>query len=157
MACVCGTLYVKIPFYCRRYNYRCGKILEEAENEEWSIQQSSTDEADLAREEEEEEEEGRRDIELSDEHKEYTDKMEEVEKEELHLHELHEEDQEKLEDYADKLKEAEEEVLVDSVSDEQAQEDRQPAVMKWLKKPAMANLLAEEISDQQVIYCLLQC
>ena len=125
--------------------------MEEAENEEWSIQQSSTDEVDLAREEdeeEEEEEEGRRNIELSDEHKEYTDKMEEVEKEELHLHELHEEDQEKMEDHADKLEE--EEVLVDNVSDEQAQEDRQPAVMKWLKKPAMANLLAEEISDQQV-------
>ena len=126
--------------------------MEEAENEEWSIQQSSTDEADLAREEEEEEEEeGRRDIELSDEHKEYTDKMEVVEKDELHLHELHEEDQGKMEDYADKSEEKEEEeVLVDSVSDEQAQEDRQPAVMKWLKKPAMANLLAEEISDQQV-------
>ena len=126
--------------------------MEEAEREEWSIQQSSTDEADLAREEEEEEEEeeGRREIELSDEHKEYTDKMEEVEKEELHLHELHEEDQEKMEDYADKLEEEEEEVLVDNVSDEQAQEDRQPAVMKWLKKPAMANLLAEEISNQQV-------
>ena len=126
--------------------------MEEAENEEWSIQQSSTDEADLAREEKEEED--RREIELSDEHKEYTDKMEEVEKEELHLHELHEEDQEKMEDYADKLEE--EEVLVDNVSDEQAQKDRQPAVMKWLKKPAMANLLAEEISDQQVIYCLVQ-
>ena len=123
--------------------------MEEAESEEWSIQQSSTDEADLAREEEEEEEEeGRRDIELSDKHNEYTDKMEEVEKEGLHLHELHEEDQEKMEDYADKLEE--EEVLVDTVSDEQAQEDRQPAVMKWLKKPAMANLLAEEISDKQV-------
>ena len=38
---------------------------------------------------------------------------------------------------------------MDTVSDEQAQEDRQPVVMKWLKKPAMANLLAE-ISDQQV-------
>ena len=132
--------------------------MEEAENEEWSIQQSSTDEADLVREEEEEEEEeGRRDIELSDEHKEYTDKMEEVEKEEeTHLHELLEEDGEKMEDHTDKLVE-EEEVLVDTVSDEQAQEDRQPAVMKWLKKPAMANLLAEEISDKQVIYCLLQC
>ena len=72
--------------------------MEEAENKEWSIQQSSTDEADLAREEEEEEE-GRREIELSDEHKEYTDKMEVVEKEELHLHELHEDDQEKMVDY----------------------------------------------------------
>ena len=52
--------------------------------------------------------------------------------------------------YADKLEEEEgEEVLVDTVSDEQAQEDRQPVVMKWLKKPAMANLLAE-ILDQQV-------
>ena len=131
--------------------------MEEAENEEWSIHPSSTDEADLAREEEEEEED-RREIELSDEHKEYTDKMEEVEKEELHLRELHEEDQGKMEDYADKSEEKEEEeVLVDTVSDEQALEDRQPAVMKWLKKPAMANLLAEEISDQQVIYCLLQC
>ena len=127
--------------------------MEEAENEEWSIQQSSTDEADLAREEEEEEEEeGMRDIELSDKHKEYTDKMEEVEKEEeIHLHELHEEDGEKMEDHTDNLEEEEEEVLVDTVSDEQAQEDRQPAVMKWLKKPAMANLLAEEISDQQVL------
>ena len=108
------------------------KILEEAENEEWSIQPSSTDEADLAREEEEED---GREIELSDEHKEYTDKMEAVEKEELHLHELHEEDEEKMEDYFDILeKEEEEKVLVDNVSDEQAQKDRQPAVMKWLKK-----------------------
>ena len=50
---------------------------------------------------------------------------------------------------ADKLeKEEGEEVLVDTVSHEHAQEDRQPVVMKWLKKPAMANLLAEEISDQ---------
>ena len=116
--------------------------MEDAENEEWSIHPSSTDEADLVREEEED----RGNIELSKEH-EYTDKMEE---EEMHLHEQHEEDGEKMEDYADKLEEEEEEVLVDSVSDEQAQEDRQPAVMKWLKKPAMANLLAEEISDQQV-------
>ena len=75
--------------------------------------------------------------------------------EETQLYELHEEDGEKMEEYADKLEE-EEEVLVDTVSDEQVQEDRQPAVvMKWLKKPAMANLLAEEVSDQQVIYCLL--
>ena len=123
--------------------YRCGKILEEAENEEWSIHPSSTDEADLVREEEED----RGNIGLSKEH-EYTDKMEE---EQTHLHEQHEEDGEKMEDYADKLEEEEEKVLVDSVSDEQAQEDRQPAVMKWLKKPAMANLLAEEISDQQVL------
>ena len=94
----------------------------------------------------EDDEQDRRGIELSNEHKEYTDKMEEVEKEELHLHELHKEDEEKMEVYADNLEEEEgEEVLVDTVSDEQAQEDRQPVVMKWLKKPAMANL-AEEMS-----------
>ena len=99
----------------------------------------------------EEDGQDRREIELSNEHKEYTDKMGEVEKEELHLHELHEEDEEKMEVYADKLEEEEgKEGLVDTVSDEQAQEERQPVAMKWLKKPAMANLLAEEISDQQV-------
>ena len=78
--------------------------------------------------------------------------MEEVEnKEEARLFELHEEDGEKVEEYTDKLEE-EEEVLVDTVSDEQAQRDRQPAVMKWLKKPVMVILFAEviHVSDQQV-------
>ena len=74
---------------------------------------------------------------VGESHKEYTDEMEEVEcKEATCLYELHEEDGEKIEDYTDKLEEEEEEeevVLVDTVSDEQAQEDRQPAVMKWLK------------------------
>ena len=70
---------------------------------------------------------------VGESHKEYTDKMEEVEnKEETCLYELHEEDGEKIEDYTDKLEEEEEEVvLMDTVSDKQAQEDRQPAVMKW--------------------------
>ena len=69
---------------------------------------------------------------VGESHKEYTDEMEEVEnKEKAHLYELHEEDGEKIEDYTDKLEEEEEEeVLVDTVSNEQAQEDRQPAVMK---------------------------
>ena len=70
---------------------------------------------------------------VGESHKEYTDEMEEVEcKEATCLYELHEEDGEKMEDYTDKLEE-EVMVLVDTVSDEQAQEDRQPAVMKWLK------------------------
>ena len=133
-----------IPFIAG--DYCCGKILEEAET---TFQPSSINEADQIREEDEQE---RREIELSDKCKEYIDEMEVVEKEaELHLHELHEEDEEKMEVYADKLEEEEgKEVLVDTVSDEQAQEERQPVAMKWLKKPAMANLLATEISDQQV-------
>ena len=44
---------------------------------QWSIQPNSTDEAGQMREVDEQD---RRGIELSDEHKEYTDKMEEVEK-----------------------------------------------------------------------------
>ena len=71
---------------------------------------------------------------VGESHKEYTDEMEEVgSKEATCLYELHEEDGQKMEDYTDKLEEEEEEevvVLVDTVSDEQAQEDGQPAVMK---------------------------